>query len=283
MIDLGPAAIVGALLMLALLGGLVASMRLYHQVEPNHALVISSTSGEPRVSFTGALVFPVLHHAEEISLVPHTITLERRGARGVLCRDSIRVDLRATFVVRINRTEQDILKVARTLGCSRASDPKVVHDLFEARFSEAIETTVRRYNFLELTTERMRFTDDLYNVIGTDLEGFILVNAAIDQLDHTPIKELDPNNLPDAEGIRKLTQEIAEKELRTNELRIQMEKQIRQQNLEAAEAIARIETEVARHKARAEAEIAQYKANAEEEAARFKARSEEEIARLKKG
>jgi uncharacterized membrane protein YqiK len=270
MIDLGPAAIVGALLMLALLGGLVASMRLYRQVEPNHALVISPTSGEPRVIYTGALVFPVLHHAEEISLVPHTITLERRGPRGVLCRDSIRVDLRATFRVQINRTREDILKVAQTLGCSRAGDPKVVQEIFEARFSGAIETAARSYTFRDLLDRRLQFADEIREVIGTDLQGFVVDDVTIDQLDHTPIDQLDPNNLPDAEGIRKLTEEIAEKELRTNELRNRMEQQLREQNLAAAEAITRIETETARHKARADQEIAQYKAHAEEEAARLK-------------
>lgn len=268
--EIGLAAVIGVLLVLALLGFLVASMRLYRPVEANHALVISPTSGEPRVSYTGALVFPVLHHAEEISLIPHTITLERRGARGVLCRDSIRVDLRATFRVQINRTREDILEVAQTLGCTRAGDPKVVQELFEARFSGAIETAARSHPFRDLLDRRLQFADEIREGIGTDLQGFVVDDVTIDQLDHTPIDQLDPKNLPDAEGIRKLTEEIAQEELRTNKLRIRMEQQIREQNLEAAEAIARIETETARHKARADQEIAQFKAHAEEEIARLK-------------
>jgi uncharacterized membrane protein YqiK len=42
-------------------------------------------------------------------------------------------------------------------------------------------------------------------VIGKDLNGFVLDDAAIDYLEQTPIEALDRDNIMDAEGIRKIT------------------------------------------------------------------------------
>jgi uncharacterized membrane protein YqiK len=76
--------------------------------------------------------------------------------------------------------------------------------LFEAKFSEAIKTVGKRFSLDELMDDLESFRDQIMEVIGADLNGYILEDVAIESVDLTPIKHLDPNNILDAEGIRRL-------------------------------------------------------------------------------
>lgn len=258
--DLLPAALLAGVLIIALVGVLVATTLLLRQVGPDRALVISFGGQEPRVVYQRALVVPGVHHAEEISLAVHPIAIERTGARGISCRDGIRANLRLTFFFRVNRTQEDILKVAQSVGCARAGDREVIRQLFEARVSEAVELVVRRHDFDELTRQREDFRDRVIGVVGQDLDGFLLETMAIDQLEQTPISAMDPNNLLDAQGIRKITDVTAQEALRTNEIRRREQVEIAKQNLEADRAIKRMELEVAEAETRQAEEIRQIKA-----------------------
>lgn len=59
----------------------------------------------------------------------------------------------------MNKTQEDVLKVAQGIGVRRASDPAAVEELFAAKFSEALKTVGKR---MEL--------EELYN-LGDILEG----------------------------------------------------------------------------------------------------------------
>lgn len=242
----------GALLVLLLLL-LLALTRMYQRVDRSEALIISSGRGA-RVSFTGALVVPLLHHAERISLAVHPIVIDRRGADGFVCRDKIRAELRLCFLVRVNRTTEDMLVVAASVGSARASDPAVLHALFVGKFTDAAATLVSRLNFEELHLRRDEFRDELITAIGRDLHGFVLDDVAVEHLQHTPLAALDPNNLFDAEGIRKLTEQTSRHNLAAHELRREQATRIAHQDLIADEQLLRIERQ------RAEAEAHQQSA-----------------------
>jgi uncharacterized membrane protein YqiK len=232
--DLLPAAILAGSLLLLLLGALAAATLLYRRVGPDRALVISSANRDPRVVFGGAFVFPILHHAEEIALGVRPVTIERKGSKGISCRDGIRADMRLTFLFRVNPTQHDILQVARVVGCARASDPEVLRQLFEAKVSEAVEATAKRLDFEHLIAEQERFREEIFTVIGQDLHGFVLNDLAIDQLDQTPIVALDPDNFLDAQGIRKITEKTARENAHTNEIKKRELVDIARKNQDAA-------------------------------------------------
>jgi hypothetical protein len=120
-------------------------------------------------------------------------------------RDNIRADIKVTFFVRVNKTVDDVLKVAQSIGCARASDQKTLEDLFTAKFSEALKTVGKQLEFEELYKKRDIFRDQIISVIGKDLNGFVLDDAAIDYLEQTPLELLDPHNILDAQGIKKIT------------------------------------------------------------------------------
>jgi uncharacterized membrane protein YqiK len=191
---------------LTLIGTVALMARGWRRVEPGTALVLMQTGvREAKVVIDGgAMVIPYLTKAEVIDLSVKRIVLDRRGKEGLVCRDCIRADVGATFLVRINQTAEDILKVSRTVGCARAADQTALEELFTAKFAEGLKTVARQLDFEELTRERDRFKDQVIAVIGKDLNGYVLDDVAIDHLEQTPIEFLDPGNVLDAQGIKKI-------------------------------------------------------------------------------
>lgn len=201
---------------------LLARSRKTWALEKGRALLVSTPNGT-RVSFQGALVLPLLHRAELMDITTRVLEIERSGRQGLICRDNIRADICARFYVRVNQTIEDVLRVATAIGCARASDPAVLRELFEAKFSEALKTVARTLDFEELVSRRQEFRDGVIGVIGADLSGFVLDDLVIDELEQTPIEHLDPNNILDAEGIRKITQRTVEQQLAATELKLALE------------------------------------------------------------
>lgn len=246
------------------------------KVEQGKALVISRwNSREVRVSFTGAWVFPVWHKVEEIDISVKTIEIDRRGEEGLICRDNIRADIKVTFFVRVNNTQEDVIKVAQTIGCERASSQEILEALFNAKFSEALKTAGKKLDFEDLYTQRNEFRDMIIDVIGTDLNGYSLEDCAIDFLEQTPLSMLDPSNILDAQGIRKITDLTATEHISTNNFRRNEEKQIKKQDVEAREAILEMERQQADAEARQKREIESVQAR--EQAETLKIQAEERL------
>jgi len=254
------------------------------KVEQGKALIVSSVrSGEVDVSFTGKVVFPVIHKVEFMDISVKTIEIDRRGSEGLICRDNIRADIKVTFFVRVNKTKEDVIKVAQSIGCDRASKVETLEALFAAKFSEALKTVGKQLDFVDLYTKRDEFRDQIIRVIGTDLNGFSLEDAAIDYLEQTPLEQLDDHNILDAQGIRKITELTTAEHIQTNNFRRNEEKQIKKQDVEAAEAIYELERQEADAKAKQQREIETVKAREGAETLRVQAeeRQRSEAARIK--
>lgn len=187
-----------------LLATLLLAWRCWRPVANGQALIINRLQGEPRVSRTGAIVLPIVHGAEVLDLSVRSIVIDRRGKEGVTCADGIRADVKVTFFVRVNDTAEDILRVARSIGCTRAADPATLEELFSAKFAEAVKTVAARLEFEQLYLQRDVFKDTVLQVIGQDLNGYVLDDAAVDYLEQTPLAALDRNNVLDARGIEKI-------------------------------------------------------------------------------
>src|SRR3954466_15424754 len=259
-------AILIAVVVVIVIGALFVMTRLFRKVEQGKALSVSKTR-RVDVTFTGAVVLPVLHKAETMDISVKTIEIARTGREGLICRDNIRADIRITFFVRVNKTVEDVVKVAQAIGTTRASSELTLQELFNAKFSEALKTVGKQLDFVDLYTKRDVFRDQIIEVIGTDLNGYSLEDAAIDFLEQTPMSSLDPKNILDAQGIRKITELPAVEAIRTNDFRRNEEKEITRQNVDAREAILELE------RRQADAEIKQRR-----EIETIRAREEAEIA-----
>ncbi|MFF4758940.1 flotillin family protein [Streptomyces sp. NPDC001292] len=241
--------------------------RLFRKVEQGKALIVSKMR-KVDVTFTGQVVLPVLHKAEVMDISVKAIEITRTGREGLICRDNIRADIRITFFVRVNKTVEDVVKVAQAVGTARASDRDTLQELFHAKFSEALKTVGKQLDFTDLYTKREELRYRIIEVIGVDLNGYHLEDAAIDYLEQTPLTQLDPGNVLDAQGIRKITELTAVEHVRTNEAQRTEEKEITRQNVDAREAILELERRQADAEIKQRREIETSRAREEAETAR---------------
>lgn len=262
---------IGAVLVV-IIGGAVLFSMFYRKAQRGQALIKTGVGGT-KVSFNGMTVIPVLQRLETIDISLKRVEIDRTAKNGLICKDNMRADIKVAFFVRVNQTEDDVLRVAQSVGCERASNTDEIRTLFDAKFSEALKTVGKRFDFTELYEERETFRDEIIKIIGTNLNGFVLDDAAIDYLEQTPIEALDPDNILDAQGIKKITELTATQAKLSNNIQRDKEKVIKQQDVEAREAILELERQLAETVAKQQREVESVKAR--EEAETMKVREEE--------
>jgi uncharacterized membrane protein YqiK len=258
---------VGAVIVFIL--GLFAMVKAFYvKVPQGTALIVNDLTPMPKVHFTGALVFPIIYKKEFMRISLITLEIDRRGKDGLICRDNMRADIVVAFYLRVNETQQDVLRVAKAIGVERASDRAAVNELFNAKFSEALKTVGKQIDFVKLFENRQEFRDRIVEVIGNDLNGYVLEDVAIDYLEQTPKSSLDPNNIMDAEGIRKITELTAVQNVVTNQLERDAELAVTKKNVETKEAMLSLERQQADAEARQQREIASIQAREQAETAK---------------
>ena len=243
-----------ALILLAIVAIIIITLMFYRKVEKGTALVVTGIP-KTKVIFNGGTVIPVLNRAELMDISVKRIELDRTGKNGLICKDNMRADIKVAFFVRVNNIEEDVLRVAESIGCDRASSESEIRALFDAKFSEALKTVGKKFDFIQLYEERDTFRDEMLKVIGTDLNGFVLDDAAIDYLEQTPLESLDPDNILDSEGIKKIHHLTAEQAKLSNNIQRDKEKVLKQQDVEAREAILELERQLAETEAKQEREV----------------------------
>ncbi|MCI5056339.1 MAG: flotillin family protein [Flavobacteriales bacterium] len=260
--------IVATVIVILFIFGIIALIsRFYKKAKQGQALVRTGIGGV-KVSFSGMLVIPVLHKLEVMDISLKSIVISREGKDGLVCKDNMRADIKMAFFVRVNESHSDVKKVAQSVGCERASSKEALNQLFEAKFSEALKTVGKQFDFVELYTERDKLRSEIIQTIGKNLNGYIMDDAAIDYLEQTPIEALDEANILDAEGIKKIIDLTAKQKVQANLIERDKEKIIRQQDVEAREAILELDRQLAEKEEKQKREIATVKAREEAEAAK---------------
>ncbi|MGB0915009.1 MAG: flotillin family protein [Crocinitomicaceae bacterium] len=253
--------VVGAVVFIGLL---VAIAKFYKKALQGEALVKTGVGGT-KVSFNGMMVWPVIHRLEKMDISLKTITIDRMGKDGLLCKDNMRADIKVAFFVRVNQMSDDVIKVAQSVGCARASSPAALNELFEAKFSEALKTVGKKFDFVDLYNKRDEFRQEILNLIGRDLNGYALDDAAIDYLEQTHVSSLSPMNILDAEGIKKINELTAKQNILSNDIKRDEQMTIKQQDVEAQEAILEMEKQLAEKEEKQKREIANIKSREEAE------------------
>jgi uncharacterized membrane protein YqiK len=265
-------AIVLGAVVIIVVGFIAMIIKCYKKVSQGEALIRNGMGGT-KVSFSGMFVIPVLHRVEFMDVSVKRIEIDRRGEQGLICKDNLRADIVVAFFVRVNGTVGDVVKVAQSLGCHRASSREALVELYDSKFSEALKTVGKQFDFAELYTNRVKFREQILQIIGTDLSGYVLEDAAIDYLEQTDKKLLKPDNILDAEGIKKITILTAEQFELANKREREKDKTITQQNVEAQEAILELNRQLAEAEAKQKREVASVIAR--EEAETMKVQQEE--------
>ena len=239
------------------------------KVEPGYVGVRVGFAGYV-ISDTWVLGIPFLTTYNKMDITVQKLEIARKGGNGLICQDNIRADIVVAFYVKVNYPKvdyggidpsspegqammeaamrdknrfDDVRKVAQTVGCDRVAEADKLHELFEAKFSEALKTAGKMMDFQTLDTEQMLFRDEIKAVIGQDLEGYVLTDVAIDYLEQTPLEYMDQDNILDAKGIKKIT-EITSHDREIANLRAQeRDVEIKNQNVRAQMDIRELERE----------------------------------------
>ena len=263
--------ILGALILIGIPSIVI---RMYRKAVQGEALVRTGL-GDVRVSFSGLFVVPVLHKLEIMEITVKTMMISRMDKDGLICKDNMRADIKVTFFVRVNKTKEDVVHVAQSIGCKRASDHEQLELLFDAKFSEALKTVGKHFEFVELYNSRREFKEKILEEIGTDLNGYILDDCAIDYLEQTPIDSLNQDNILDAEGIKKIIDLTSRQKIQANLIENEQRKTIKKQDVEAQETILELEKQLAENEEKQRREIANIKAR--EQAEMEKVQQEERL------
>ncbi len=247
----------------------------YKKVHQGQALVRTGFGGTKVATDKGLYVVPVFHRVEVMDISVKKIQIERLAAEGLICKDNMRADIKVAFFVRVNNEVEFIKKVAQTIGVERASRKETLEDLFEAKFSEALKTVGKKFDFIQLYEARREFRDEIVDIIGTDLNGYTLEDCAIDYLEQTAVSHLKADNILDAEGIKKITDLTAAQNIKANLIKRDEEKVIRKQDVEAREAILELDKQLAEKEQQQQREIANI--TSREEAETLKVAEEERL------
>jgi len=226
--------------------------------KPIHGRALVRTgSGGTKIAFeSGFFVIPVLHRMEEMDITIKTITISRLGGEGLICKDNIRADIKVAFFIRVNRTFEDATRVALNIGCERASTIETLQGLFDAKFSEALKTVGKQFDFVDLYNSRDDFRKEILSLIGRNLNGYLLDDCAIDFLEQTSLADMKQDNILDAEGIKKIIDLTSAQQMKANFIENEKKKTITKQNAEAQETILQYERQLAEKQETQKREIA---------------------------
>ena len=250
-----------------LIGLLVTIIKMYRKVDQGYALVRNGAGGT-NVSFAGMVSVPIFHKLEIMDLRVQHLPLDRRGKDGLICRDNVRADISVGFYVRVNPHENDVKAVAKAVGCERASDLDKIRELFDAKFSEALKTAGKQFDFESLYTDRIDFRNKIIEVIGQDLNGYALEDVAIDYLEQTPLEAMNPDNILDSEGIKKITERTAAQAILENEIQNRRIRTIKQNDVQRVEAVLELEKQQAEAEEKQKREVSVIRSREEAEAKR---------------
>ena len=174
---------------------------------PNNILLV--TSGYGTRAYRGArFVWPFIEETELVDMSIKAIDVVRLGREGLHTSDGVRMELKATFFVRVN--ERHVIAVARSVGPKRLANSDALRGLFEARFLEAMKACLRTMSLETALRDPDNIRDATLKVLGRSLNGFALDGMAVSYLSPASIEDHDKSALLDAKGIRVLTRHMAE-------------------------------------------------------------------------
>ena len=221
---------------LLLLFAIIAYTRVYVITPTNEAFV--KTGGVVRkqkkvVLNGGCVVLPGFHELTRVPLRELSIDVERTGKLAVRTQDYLRADMRVTFYVCINASEDDVLTSAARLSRSGQITPEDIKNALEKRADDGIRAAAKTKTLAEIDSDKLGFAQEVLNLIEPDLKkvGLTLNNLAISEIEESDT--YDTNNFFDAQGVRLRTETIQRSIQQKREVELATRVAIEQKELDA--------------------------------------------------
>lgn len=251
----------------------------YKKVPNNHSAMIINGLSKRAVTFNGGFVLPRIHTKEIMDISVKTIELNRKGENSLSCKDNIRADISINFYIGVNPTTDDVLAVSQAIGAKNTSNMTVLEEHFLPKFSEAVKTVGKDFNFIDLLSDRDGFNAKICALLDGNMDGFRLQRVAIDYLEQAPLTAHRDDNIIDVEGIKKITELTAIQNIETHRLLQEETETTKKREVETAERLNELTRQEKESEAKTNREIdvtaAQEKATTKEEVEKMRLLEEE--------
>ncbi len=255
------------------LTGLVAMItKLYRKTSANQAFVKTGGRRAKVILDKGDFVIPVLHKLIEVSLETMRLDVKRFAADALITKDNLRVDINSEFYIRVQPSPEDILAAARSLG-ERSVRAEAVKELVGEKLISALRAVAATKELMELQLKRDEFALAVQENLVADLRqnGLTLETVTISMLDQTPSENLNPRNVFDAQGLRKITEITQTQNVERNRLDRDAEQAIKEKDVATFKQVLDYDKDQAKAEAEQLTEVANI------QAAKLREREEYEI------
>lgn len=251
---------------------------LYVKVPANLAFVRTGLGGRKVVMDAGALVLPIVHNLQWLSLETFKIEIHRANRDAFITRDRYRVDIGSEFYVKIAPEVGMIEAASRSLG-DKSFSADSIKALVEEKLVSAMRSGAAEAELIALHENRRGFALKVKDMVAEPLEqnGLIVEDVALFSLDQTDKSQLDPNNIFDAQGLRQITAETSVRMQERNEIERTTEVEIKRKDVEAVRLKLDLDRDQQFAEASQEREIETHRAEQRAETERFRFLQEQAI------
>lgn len=208
--------------------------RFYRRCGADEALVRTGSGGNQVRIGGGILVFPVLHQLLRVSLRSVKLSVERSAKNALVTQDKIKANVTTELYIKVEPLSEDVLAAARSFG-ERNLDEHAIADLIEGKLTDALRSVAANQTFMALHAQRKQFAERIQEVLAEELKknGLTLENVSITAFAMVPVKDLDPTDVFDAEGLRAITESVQTNRELTNRIQREKDNQVIEQNVAA--------------------------------------------------
>jgi len=272
--------IIAIIILLAIVVAVVVYLLhwLYRHSSKDLSFVRTGWGGEKVVMGGGAFVLPIVHDVAEVSMNTLRIEVRRSGEKSLITRNRMRIEVIVEFFVRVIPTAESVAAAARTLG-SRTLDPDKLRDLVQGRFVDAMGAVAARMTMEEIHESRSDYVRGVRELVAHTMteNGLELEAVSLTNVDQADMKQFNPSNAFDAEGLTRLTEEIETRKKKRNDIEQDTQIAIRAKNLESEKLALAIDQESEYARMAQEREIAMRRAQQRAEIAREKTERERDV------
>ncbi|MFO0761727.1 MAG: flotillin domain-containing protein [Byssovorax sp.] len=257
------------LIVFVLTGVAVTMAKFYRRCGADEALVRTGSGGNKVVIGGGVTVYPILHQLLRVSLRSIKLSVERSARNALVTRDKIRANVTTELYIKVEPIAEDVLAAARSFG-ERNLDEHAIGDLIEGKLTDALRSVAANQTFMDLHSQRKQFAESIQVALAEELKknGLTLENVSITALAMVPVKDLDPQDVFDAEGLRAITDSVQSNAEKTNQIQREKELAIKLQNVEAKKRALSMEQDQAQAEADQTRRVAEYSATQQAEQAK---------------
>ena len=230
--------IIAAIILLALAIAIIVYLLhwLYRRSSKEVSFVRTGMLGEKVVISGGAFVLPIIHNITQVGMRTLSITIKRGGDKSLITKDRMRAELVTEFFTKVPPDPRAVSTAAQTLG-NRTLDPEHLREVVQGRFADALGEVAAKMTLDEIQENRGAFVKQVGTIANESIghTGLALETVSIISLDQTPIEQFNPANTFDSQVLTQLTEQIANRKKKRNNITQDTKISIENKNLETVQ------------------------------------------------